>query len=79
MCTWSRLAATVLSRDVLVLASSMSVGEGSLEMSRLRITLARWGTLKWLSGSKRMMALEWPLRLGIRGCVGGRMARAMRR
>lgn len=62
-----------------MLASSVLVGEGSLEMSRLRITLARRGALKWWSGSRRIMALEWPLRLGIRGCVDGRMAWAMRR
>ena len=69
----------MLSREALVLASSVLVGEGSLEMSRLRITLARRDTLKWWSGSRRIMALEWPLRLGIKGCVGGRMAWAMRR
>lgn len=79
MCTWSRLAAVVLSSEALVPASGVVVGEGSLETSRLRITLARRGTLKWWSGSRRMMALEWPLRLGINGCVSGRMAWAMRR
>lgn len=79
MCTWSMLAAVVLSREALVAASSVVVGEGSLEMSKLRITLARRGTLKWWSGSRRMTALEWPLMLGIKGCVGGRMAWVMMR
>lgn len=78
-CTWSRLVDVMLRSEALVPASSVVVGEGSLEMSRLRITLARRGTLKWWRGSRRMMALEWPLRAGIEGCVDGRMAWAMRR
>jgi hypothetical protein len=36
----------VLRREALVLASSGVAEEGSLEMRRLRITLARRGTLK---------------------------------
>lgn len=37
------------------------------------------GMLKWWSGSNRMTAAEWPLRLGMAVVDDGRMAWAMTR
>lgn len=75
MWTWSRQWDVRSRREALVL---VSMGLGSLEVTRCRITEARRWALKCWSGSRRMTALDWPLR-GTEANVEGRMAWAMMR
>ena len=79
MCKWSRLRAVRLRRSARVLLPRAVMGTPSAETRRDRIVLESRATLKWWSGSKRMIAAEWPLRLGIAVVAGGRIAWAMTR
>lgn len=72
MWTWVRHWVARLRREAFVLVVSV-VWSGSADVRSWSRIVARRGTLKWWSGSKRMTAAEWPPRL-VDLNVGGRMA-----